>query len=112
MPGRSAKQSPQREAPSQKRPATQTAVEFTNPTGTKRRKTASRPLSTDDLPALVKEVCKNLRLPSDDTDSSSDVNHNEERRITRQASQKQSDEQDSSARNKDRAGSGTRGGGG
>ena len=106
-PGRSAKQPPWRKAPSRKRPTTQSAVESTNPSGTKCRKTASRPLTTDDLPALVKEVCKNLWLPSDNTDSYSDVSHDKERRTTRQASQKQSDEQDSSARNKDGAHSGT-----
>ena len=104
VPGRSAKQPPRRKAPGWKCPATQVAVESTNPTGTKRRKTASRPLTTDNLPALVKEVCKNLRLTSDDTDSSSDVSHDEDRRTTHQASQKQSDEQDSPARNKGGAG--------
>ena len=78
------------------------SVEPTNSAGAKRRKTAARPLTTDDLPTLIKEVFNNLRQTQDESDSSEE-SHDGERQATRQARQDQGVEQDSG--NKERTSS-------
>jgi len=110
MPKRTAKQ-PRRPAklpshqnnPGRKRSASQATSQSTITPGAKWRKTAARPLTTNDLPTLIKEVCDNLR-PRQDEGDSDEANQVGARRTTRQASQQQGGEEDSS-RDKDRASS-------
>jgi len=88
-----AKKPPHQSTPGRKCSANQSTIESTN-SEAKHRKTAARPLTTDNLPTLIKEVFNNLRQPQDEPDSSEE-SHNGERPATRQARQDQGYEQDS-----------------
>jgi len=79
QPRRQAKQPSHQNNPGRKCSASQTTSQSTITPGAKRRKTAARPLTTDDLPTLIKEVCDNLRhvktkgTPTKQTRSERDV---------------------------------------
>jgi len=103
QPRRPAKQPFHQNNPGRKRSASQVTSQSTITPGAKRRKTVARPLTTDDLPILIKEVCDNLRPRQDEGDSDK-ANQVGARRTTWQACQQQGGEEDSS-RDKDRASS-------
>lgn len=97
QPNNTTQQPPTRETPLRKRSATP-ATQSNHSSGAKRQKTSQkedpRPLTTDDLPILIKEVCNNLRKTQEDADLSDD-SRDGQRRTTRQIRRKEGVEQNS-----------------
>ena len=89
--------------PGQKR-STTSATDSTTSSGAKRQKTSQekdpRPLTTEDLPTLIKEVCNNLRQNREEADCSDEL-HDGQRRTTRQTRQRDGTEQNPLSGRKD-----------